>query len=168
MWTHCITWVFLFISLLRIRAAPAATLSVHFGLAGGHLIVRHLSTLPLGTEISPWLLDCIVLPERLSSDRVLLSNLCPSILSCLARPVKTYGKAAQVTSGHFTQCVLHWEAGSPQKRGLEKGCTPLRSVGTYTIGSNKVLWPIKNLPWAKSGTVLDSYETDVIMKTYAI
>ena len=37
--------LFLFVNVLRIRAAPAATLSVHFGLAGSHLIVRHLSTL---------------------------------------------------------------------------------------------------------------------------
>lgn len=86
----CITGLFLFVNVLRIRAAPASTLSVHFGLARCHLIISGLSALSLRTEIPPWLLDCIALPQCFSSGSLLLSDRCPSTLSHPVRPVKSY------------------------------------------------------------------------------
>lgn len=140
MWAQCITQLFLLVHVLGVRTAPASTLPVHFGLAGRHLVVSCLSTLPLGTEILPWLLDYTALPQGFV--QFLFSDLGPSILSHLVRPVKSYVKAAQVTSSHFIQCALQGEAVSPPPPGKEAKKKPilLESLGTDTIRSNEVLW----------------------------
>lgn len=111
------------------------------------LALRVTISSSVASPLSPWEQKAyhgswtiLLSPKALfSSGGFLFSDLGPSILSHLVRPVKGYAKAAQVTSGHFIQCALQCEAVSPKKRRLKKTPTLQESLGTDTIRSNEVL-----------------------------
>lgn len=91
------------------------------------LALRVAISSSVASPLSPWeqksYHDCwtiLLSPKALySSGGFLFSDLGPSILSHLVRPVKSYVKAAQVTSRHFIQCALQGEAVStpPPRKG---------------------------------------------------
>lgn len=139
------TQLFLLVHVLGVRTAPASTLPVHLGLAGRHLVVSCLSTLPLGTEILPWLLDYIALPQGFVQFRW-VSVFWPRSFN-LVSPGETSKELRKGCPGDlkafYPVCSSVWSSvipPPPQEMRLKKEPILQESLGTDTIRSNEVLW----------------------------